>query len=265
MSANASSPFMGWDEQGSGNRTGVKFLKLEAGKTYDLRLIGRPIPVWNVFLGERGQPGAFMYRSPYYDKKGVMLDPLMIAEPELKDKAKEKYASWVIDRADGFFKITDFNWSLKNAFANWRQMNLGKGNPGDEEPGGPKGSDWRITSTGSGQGTRWTATSGDRTQLTEKELQFMTENNLQKLLYENRRANTTEEIMVKYNKYKAAVTDGQQKGGQKQAATPSIPPPSQVSIPAPTQAAPQQAVIPAPQQADPQTQGQETPKGDWNW
>jgi len=187
--------FTGWDDQGSKPK-GQTFLKLTAGQEYRLRLIGNPTPVLLVYLENKLTGSKMVYRSPYMDEAGKIIDPLLLAGVITQDDLKEKWSCWVIDRTDGKFKITDVGWGLKNKFGMWKK-NF------NDEPGGPKGPDWAISSTGTFKNTKWEAMPLDRTPWTDEEVKFMKENNLKKLIEEVRRPDTPDEIRARYERFRS--------------------------------------------------------------
>ena len=225
--------FVGWDES-EAKPKGHMFLKLESGKEYTIRFIANPYQFWQVW-----EP--FPYRSPYMDETGKTVDPLLIDDPNIK--VKERYSCWCIDRSDGKFKIVDITPTLKNKIVMWKKKF-------NDNPGGPKGPDWVISSTGTGINTKWEAMPCDRTPLTAEELAFVQGNDLRKMIEEVRKPDSPESIRTRWENFKATGQKGRtQKPGQQVQASvqPSAPPQVQqahVVVQAP--AAPPAAPAPQP-------------------
>jgi hypothetical protein len=173
--------YVGWDEKNPGGGGGGMFLKLEAGKKYRIRLIGKP-----ACYNQHWEP--VICRSPGVDPDTKKtLDPLMLQG----FTPKKRFAMWVIDREDGNkLKIMDFPPVLFEQFAEWKTSV-------NEDPGGQNGCDWSIKLEipgGDRRRTKYKATSLAQTPLTEEELKAIKEGGLKEKLYEARKANTPEEI-----------------------------------------------------------------------
>ena len=172
--------YVGWDEKNTGGGGGM-FLKLEAGKKYKVRLVGKPAS-----YHQHWEP--VICRSPGVDPETKKtLDPLMLQG----FTPKKRFAMWVLDREDGNkLKIMDFPSVLFDQFAEWKAS-------ANEDPGGANGPDWSIKLDipgGDRRRTKYKATSLAQTPLTDEELKAIKEGNLKEKLYEARRPNTPEEI-----------------------------------------------------------------------
>lgn len=174
--------FVGWDEQGEKKKGqgGGQFLKLEAGKTYRVRLVSNAVRYF-----QHWEP--VICRSPGVDAKGTVLDPLM----QMNFAPKERYAIWVFDREDGNkLKVMDFPPTLYEQFSEWK-VNF------NDAPGGPSGPDWKIKLEVRGNDrrkTQYKAAALDKTPLTSEELELIKNGNLKEKLAELRKENTPEEI-----------------------------------------------------------------------
>lgn len=174
--------FVGWDEPtGNKNKGGGQFLKLEAGKTYHVRLVSNAVRYF-----QHWEP--VICRSPGIDPKtNKILDPLM----QQNYAPKERYAIWVIDRDDANrLKVMDFPPVLFEQFAEWK-VNF------NEAPGGPNGPNWKIKLEMRGNNRRLTqykASHLDKAPFTAEELEQIKAGNLKEKLAELRKENTPEEI-----------------------------------------------------------------------
>lgn len=191
------SSFVGWDEptEKAKNAGSGLFLKLEAGKTYRVRLVSNAVRYF-----QHWEP--VICRSPGVDPKtNVVLDPLMqMSRPDGSPyQPKERYAIWVLDRQDANkLKIMDFPSVLYERFAEWKT-------DFNEAPGGANGPDWKIVLEARGNDkrkTQYRAERLDKTQFTTEEIDRckagITVNGTQVGLKEHlanlRRANTPQEI-----------------------------------------------------------------------
>jgi hypothetical protein len=185
---------IGWEKGESQKKSGgggsgedsSMFLKLEAGKNYKIRLVGRPV----AYL-QHWEP--VVCRSPGKDPNtNQVLCPLMLKGKE----PKERFASWVIDRDDNNkLKVMDFPFMLLKQFQRWKEA-FG------DEPGGMKGPDWKISLEippgGTKRQTNYIAMNLDRTPFTPEEHEVFKKHGggdgLKAKLAEIRRDHTPEEI-----------------------------------------------------------------------
>jgi len=208
--------YVGWDQKHERAGSG-QFLKLKAGKTYKIRLVGSPIQ----YHQHWAPTSPITCRSPGKDKEtGKIIDPLMLQN----FTPKERYCIWVLDRDDGnTLKMMDFPPILYDQFKEWAEA-------ANEQPGGVKGCDWsikvEIPAGGDVRRTKYKATSlPNSTPFTEEELKAMKEGKLKEKLNEARKPNTPDEIRkMLAEKGVTAGPPGQEAG------TPS----ATVSTPAPT-------------------------------
>lgn len=198
--------FSNWDEGGtsaqnssnSGERKS-RFLKLQAGNKYRVRLIDKPLHYFQFW-----EP--IIVRSPGTDENGNVVCPLM----QMGEVPKDRYAIWVMDRNDdNYLKIMDFPPSLFNYFKTWHEAT-------GQNPGGKQGCDWQITVKAPQGGqkkqyTKYEALALDRTPFSEEEIASMKEGvtiyrddeerqvSLKDFLLDVRRDDTPEEIRKKLN------------------------------------------------------------------
>lgn len=212
----ASTTFVEWEENektnsrpggaGGGSKNG--FLKLQNGVRYRVRLVSKPVRYF-----QHWEP--VPCRSPGIDEStGQTIDPLM----QLGYKPKKTFAIWVIDRADGQFKVMDFPQSLYNEFLKWKQGF-------NEDPGGHRGPDfqiWRECPSGNKMQTRYNAIALDRVEFTEDEKTFIKNNNLRQKIEDLRKAHSPEEIKQLLAKHQEG--GGAPKGRAPQGHVPPAPP-----------------------------------------
>ncbi len=180
---------MPWEKTANTSKYGEdssQFLKLKAGESYKVRLVGRPVG----YL-QHWEP--VICRSPGKDPETKqIIDPLMLKGHE----PKERYAIWVLDRKDNnALKVMDFPGSLLDKFVKWKDEF-------QDEPGGQKGPDWKITLTvppgADKKRTQYDAMNLDRTGFTQEELDLFKKmgggEGLRAKLAEFRRDHTPEEI-----------------------------------------------------------------------
>jgi hypothetical protein len=119
------------------NGSGVNFLRMKDEGTYVFRPVGQMVQFYKIFANKRP----------------------VIVDMEVKDEAAKivsehlgvdvrpdlKFASYVIDRADGQIKVLEGNFKMLEAFATWAGAT-------NEQPGGQSGGDWTIKATGKGMG-----------------------------------------------------------------------------------------------------------------
>jgi len=168
-----------------GGKRPSRFLRLEPGNEYTIRLVLDPIGYM-----QHWEP--FRCRSPYKDEKtGEIIDPLMA----LGHEPKPRFACWVFDRNDSnALKLMDFSISLAKDFKKWSSTN------GGESAGGMKGPNFRvIVEKGATRlQTRYTAVHMDVAPFTQEEIAVLkaeggTEGLMNKLR-EYRKDDTPEEI-----------------------------------------------------------------------
>jgi len=149
-----------WDDvapeqskNGSNNGRGI-FLYLKTGNTYRVRLVGGAVVFHRIFHKPAdGKPRTAICEDP---KNCSVLD----LHKELK--SQERYAIYVIDRADNKLKIMEGPKTLFLYFKQRYQSTKVK-------PGGPQGGDWEIKITGTGLMTKYTAIYLDPTPFTDDE------------------------------------------------------------------------------------------------
>ena len=147
------------NKKGAGG--GGIFLKLEEGKKYKVRLVGKAICY---YMHWKGDNCPITCISPYIDEKtNKTLDPLMLQGVS----PSPRYSIWVLNRNEGNkLQVMDFPQGLCERFAAWKQ-NF------NDEPGGANGPDWIIEKKKTGpsaKNVKWTADYLDRTPLTAEEV-----------------------------------------------------------------------------------------------
>ena len=148
-----------WEDAKSKKSGGV-FLKLEEGKKYKVRLVGKAIVYW---MHWKGDNCPFTCISPYIDADGKTLDPLMLAGLS----PSSRYAIWVLNRDEGNkLQVMDFPQGVCDRFKAWKS-NF------NDEPGGGNGPDWIIEKKKTGpsaKNVKWVADYLDRTPFTPAEI-----------------------------------------------------------------------------------------------
>ncbi len=148
--------YVEWDDVAP-DKGGTEFLRLKSGNTYKVRPIKLPVHFYKFFYKNKGK-----LRTATVEEETI--GQLMKKYPnELKTKPANRYAIYVIDRADGQVKIMEGPQSVFKPFRN-RFDATGK-KPGGEKDGG----DWMIKVSGSGFGTNYDVTFIDTTPITDEE------------------------------------------------------------------------------------------------
>lgn len=139
----------------------IDYLRLRSGETLRVRPVFRPIKFYKYFHKNEGQLRTAICEDPD-------VCPFRDKYPEVK-KATQRYACYVIDRADGKLKIIEGPQTVFRPMGNHAEA-TGK-NPG----GGKEGSDWRIKISGIGLKTKYDVTFLDITPLTPEEVEYVKE------------------------------------------------------------------------------------------
>lgn len=214
--------FVGWEENqrrsgggggGNGGTGSGMFLKLEVGKKYNVRLVSKPYEYY-----QHWDP--FACRSPGRDPATKqMLDPLLIANPDLKPK--KRYAIWVLDLNDNNnLKIMDFASTIYDEFVKWKMTF-------NDDPGGIKGPNWIIEGkcpTGKKRDTRWSAAYLDRAPFTPEQVTAIEAGNLEARLIDARKPHTPDqirELMAKFGSTPKEAPQGQAPQQRQAAAQPA--------------------------------------------
>lgn len=160
----AGSSFVEWNEvvntnEGSSNSDKIEYLRLESGKTYRVRPIFRPIRFYKYFHKHNNKLRTAICEDPD-------TCPVKDKYPDLK-RAAQRYACFVLDRADGKLKIIEAPASVFRPIGNRAEI-TGK-NPGS----GKDGSDWVIKVSGSGLKTKYDVSFFDVTPLTQEEREYV--------------------------------------------------------------------------------------------
>lgn len=148
-------------EQSKGNSNGKgNFLYLKTGNTYRVRLVGGAVVFHRIFhKGANGKPRTAICADP---KNCSVLD----LHKELK--SQERYAIYVIDRADGKLKIMEGPRTVFLFFKQRYQSTKVK-------PGSAQGGDWEIKVTGTGLDTKYAVVYLDPTPFTDEEKSMLSE------------------------------------------------------------------------------------------
>jgi hypothetical protein len=115
-----------------GSSNGVTYLKLEAGKSYRIRPVGKPYRIFQYYIERNEAQGGGFGRAYTEDAENC------IVFKKTGEKAKERFAVNVIDRADGKLKV------LEGAVTIFKQMAVWSKSTG-LDPGTKDGGDFAIT------------------------------------------------------------------------------------------------------------------------
>lgn len=155
------------------------FMELVVGRTYRLRMVGKPYEYY-----QHWKP--IVCRSPGV-RDGEVLDPLMV----MGKLPTPMYAAWFLVRAGDVLKLVDFPESLLNHLLKWAKAN-------NAEPGGRHGCDWEIRcvrATHYLNKSKYDAVALGQTPFTEAEFAvFGARGDLASILEKARSPHTTEEI-----------------------------------------------------------------------
>ena len=129
-----------WNDVETGSRAGGKggagggndkFLKLEPGKTYQVRPVGNPCTFHAYWVASPENPKRF--------NRAITDDPQnCIIRQKYNQEAKTRYAVNVIDRADGKLKVMEAPSSVFDAIKAWAKA-VG------QDPGARAGADFQIS------------------------------------------------------------------------------------------------------------------------
>ena len=118
---------VGGDKQSSGGGGKSMFLRLQAGRSYRIRPVGKPIEIWKYFSNKDGQ-----------NRSAICADPETCpVKTKYNLEPKKKYAINIIDREDGKLKVMEGPVSV---FAGLKDWFTATGN----NPGGKDGGDFQI-------------------------------------------------------------------------------------------------------------------------
>lgn len=161
----AGTNFVEWNDVTKGNEAGssdrLDYLRLESGHTFRIRPVFRPIKFYKYFYKNSGRLRTAVCEDPD-------VCPVRDKFPDLP-KAGQRYACYVLDRADGKLKIIEAPQTV------FRPMGNHAGATGKNPGGGKEGSDWLIKVSGSGLKTKYDVTFLDITPLTSKEVEYIKE------------------------------------------------------------------------------------------
>lgn len=114
------------------NSNGVNYLRLEANKSYRIRPVGKPYRIFQYFIERNESQGGGFARAYTDDAENC------VVFKKTGEKARERFAVNVIDRADGKLKV------LEGAVTIFKQMAVWSKNTG-LDPGTKDGGDFAIT------------------------------------------------------------------------------------------------------------------------
>jgi hypothetical protein len=220
---------------GGGDRQAVTFLKLQAGGTYRVRLIGSPVLYY-----QHWEP--IMCRSPYFKDDGSTDDPLIQLNSNFQPK--KRYAIWVIDRDEKDpskrFKVMDFAPSLYDQFYNWKDKF-------NDKPGGMRGPDWVIEGKKgkTNRQTKWVGSYLDRVPLTQEEVAYIDGHPLKETIANLRKPDSPDYIRQKMVENSVGPNTPVPQSQQQQRSAAPAAPARQAAAPAP--AAPVRQAAPAPE------------------
>lgn len=115
-----------------GNSSGVEYLRLEANKSYRIRPVGKPYRIFQYFIERNESQGGGFARAYTEDANNC------VVLKKTGEKARERFAVNVIDRADGKLKV------LEGAVTIFKQMAVWSKNTG-LDPGTKDGGDFAIS------------------------------------------------------------------------------------------------------------------------
>jgi hypothetical protein len=114
------------------NSNGVAYLKLEAGKSYRIRPVGKPYRIFQYFIERNEAQGGGFARAYTEDAENC------VVFKKTGEKARERFAVNVIDRSDGKLKV------LEGAVTIFKQMAVWSKSTG-LDPGTKDGGDFAIS------------------------------------------------------------------------------------------------------------------------
>ncbi|MCD6435317.1 MAG: hypothetical protein J7L15_02915 [Clostridiales bacterium] len=146
------------EKKGKGSAGKDDYLWLKSGNKYRVRPIHKTVHFWKYFHRDDQN----RLRTAITEDPDTC--PIAATHAGLREKASERYAIYVIDRADGKLKIME---GPKSVFMPFRKRWEVSG----KSPGGSvDGGDWQIEIVGSGKNTSYTSTYVEDTPLTAEEL-----------------------------------------------------------------------------------------------
>lgn len=155
-----------WDDMAedaktsSGGGNNNKYMKLESGKKYKVRPVGRPVRFFKYFRMDGNRVRSAICANPD-------ACPVKAKYPDL-DKPRRRYAINIIDRTDGNIKILEAGPTVFQGFMAWYEQ-TGK------SPGGKDGGDFGITVKGVGRDTEYGVTFLETKPLTAEENELYNE------------------------------------------------------------------------------------------
>lgn len=124
---------------GGNNNGSVPFMKFESDKSYMVRPLGEAVRFYKFFIG-KGKPSIIVGSQ---DKEAAA--KLLSEKSGEEKKPSERYAMFVIDRADGRIKVMEAGYQVFEKFSIWAKA-------AQISPGSSAGGDWQIKVTGEGVG-----------------------------------------------------------------------------------------------------------------
>jgi len=153
---------------GSGGGGSDKFLKLEPGKTYRVRPVGKPYVFHAYYVAAADNPKKFA-RAVTEDPANCIIRQKYNVEPRMR------YAVNVIDRADGKLKVMEAPPSVFDKIKQWA-------NASGQNPGTNTGADFQISvvvpPNGDRKRTEYPTTPVVQTQFTAEEREMLNKQGL---------------------------------------------------------------------------------------
>jgi len=114
------------------NSNGVAYIRLETGKSYRIRPVGKPYRIYQYFIERNADQGKGFAKAYTEDADNC------VVFKKTGEKARERFAVNVIDRSDGKLKV------LEGAVTIFKQMAVWSKSTG-LDPGTKDGGDFAIT------------------------------------------------------------------------------------------------------------------------
>lgn len=134
---------------------GIRFLKLESGKTYELRFVGQPLKFFKYFIAGKSAIVA--------DDKSNIVKLKYGFDPSVR------FAINALNRADGQVYVVECPPSLLRDVADW-------GKARKTDPGGRTGANFQVVVTGKNKMTRYKAIALDIAPFTDAEKEYLKAN-----------------------------------------------------------------------------------------
>lgn len=158
---------------------GVQLLRLQSPQTYRVRPVSKPCAFYRVYNEIGDKKLTAICSAETYDHLPGYVD------------GSQRYAFWVIDRADGMFKIVETPKTVVSHLVTYVQVTR-------QAPHDPLyGSDFAIKVTGAGIQTRYAVTALAKTPLSEQDKASIGTTNLNQQLLAHYQIQTYEQVVQK--------------------------------------------------------------------